>query len=63
MMIGTRLRSAGLRRWSIALLLAASGWLAWNARGRAEALRQIKERCLALAPPPAPDWDAATPVG
>jgi uncharacterized membrane protein len=27
MMIRTRLRSAGLRRWSIALLLAASGWL------------------------------------
>ena len=27
MMIGARLRSAGPRRWSIALLLAASGWL------------------------------------
>ena len=30
MMIGTRLRSAGLRRWSIALLLAASGWLVFG---------------------------------
>jgi len=26
-MLGTRMRSAGLRRWSIALLLAVSGWL------------------------------------
>jgi hypothetical protein len=26
-MMGARLRSAGLRRWGIALLLAASGWL------------------------------------
>jgi MoxR-like ATPase len=24
---------------------------------REEALAQVKERCLALAPPPAPDWD------
>jgi hypothetical protein len=31
--------------------------------GRAEALRQIKERCFALAPPPAPDWDAGAPTG
>jgi len=27
MMIGARIRTAGPRRWSIALLLAASGWL------------------------------------
>jgi len=26
-MIGARMRSAGLRRWSIAVVLAASGWL------------------------------------
>jgi hypothetical protein len=24
---------------------------------RHDALAQVKERCLAIAPPPAPDWD------
>jgi MoxR-like ATPase len=43
------------------LLLTASFVAETRALGRAEALRRIKERCFALAPPPAPDWDAARP--
>ena len=39
------------------LLLTPSFVAETRALGRAQALRQIKERCLALAPPPAPDWD------
>jgi MoxR-like ATPase len=39
------------------LLLTASFVAETRALGREEALRQIKERCLELAPPPAPDWD------
>jgi MoxR-like ATPase len=41
------------------LLLTASFVAETRSLGRAEALRRIKERCLALAPPPAPDWDGA----
>jgi MoxR-like ATPase len=41
------------------LLLTPSFVAETRSLGRAEALRRIKERCLALAPPPAPDWDAA----
>ena len=44
------------------LLLTASFVAETRALGRDEALRRIKERCLALAPPPAPDWDAAAPA-
>ncbi len=40
------------------LLLTPSFVAETRALGRTQALRQIKERCLALAPPPAPDWDA-----
>jgi MoxR-like ATPase len=43
------------------LLLTPSFVAETRTFGRAEALRQIKERCLALAPPPAPDWDGAPP--
>ncbi len=43
------------------LLLTPSFVAETRTLGRAEALRQIKERCLALAPPPAPDWDGAPP--
>jgi MoxR-like ATPase len=43
------------------LLLTPSFVAETRALGRAEALRRIKERCLALAPPPAPDWDGAPP--
>jgi MoxR-like ATPase len=42
------------------LLLTPSFVAETRALGRVEALRQIKERCLALAPPPAPDWDGKT---
>jgi MoxR-like ATPase len=41
------------------LLLTASFVAEMRALGRAAALETIKERCLELAPPPAPDWDAA----
>jgi MoxR-like ATPase len=44
------------------LLLTPSFVAETRALGRAEALRRIKEQCLALAPPPAPDWDAAQPA-
>jgi MoxR-like ATPase len=44
------------------LLLTPSFVAETRTVGRAEALRQIKERCLALAPPPAPDWDGSTPA-
>ena len=44
------------------LLLTASFIAETRAVGRDEALQRIKERCLALAPPPAPDWDAAAPA-
>ena len=43
------------------LLLTPSFVAETRTLGRAEALRQIKNRCLALAPPPAPDWDGAPP--
>ena len=43
------------------LLLTPSFVAETRTLGRAEALRKIKERCLALAPPPAPDWDGAPP--
>jgi MoxR-like ATPase len=43
------------------LLLTPSFVAETRTLGRAEALRQIKERCLALAPAPAPDWDGAPP--
>jgi MoxR-like ATPase len=39
------------------LLLTASFVAETRALGRAQALRTIMERCLELAPPPAPDWD------
>jgi MoxR-like ATPase len=45
------------------LLLTPSFVAETRSLGRAEALRQIKERCFALAPPPAPDWDAGAPTG
>jgi MoxR-like ATPase len=45
------------------LLLTPSFVAETRTVGRAEALRRIKERCLALAPPPAPDWDGSTPAG
>src|SRR5215211_7510350 len=41
------------------LLLTASFVAETRALGRARALRTIMERCLELAPPPAPDWDAS----
>ena len=41
------------------LLLTASFVAEMRSVGRAAALRTIMERCLELAPPPAPDWDAA----
>ena len=47
------------------LLLTASFVAETRTLGRGEALRRIKERCLELAPPPAPDWDStpATAAG
>ena len=39
------------------LLLTPSFVAETRSLGRAAALLRIKERCLALAPPPAPDWD------
>ena len=39
------------------LLLTAAYAAETRALERDEALAQVKERCLALAPPPAPDWD------
>ncbi len=39
------------------LLLTASFLAETRALGRDEALAQITDRCLELAPPPAPDWD------
>ena len=39
------------------LLLTASYLAQTRALGREEALSRIRERCLELAPPPAPDWD------
>jgi MoxR-like ATPase len=42
------------------LLLTPSFIAETRALGRAAALERIKERCLALAPPPAPDWDVTT---
>jgi len=42
------------------LLLTASFVAETRALGRERALETIKERCLELAPPPAPDWDAST---
>jgi MoxR-like ATPase len=44
------------------LLLTPSFVAETRSLGRAEALRRIKERCLLLAPPPAPNWDGA-PTG
>jgi MoxR-like ATPase len=44
------------------LLLTASFVAETRTLGREEALRRIKDRCLALAPPPAPDWDGARPA-
>jgi MoxR-like ATPase len=41
------------------LLLTASFVAETRALGRARALRTIMERCLELAPPPAPDWEAS----
>jgi MoxR-like ATPase len=41
------------------LLLTASFVAETRALGRARALQTIMERCLELAPPPAPDWDAS----
>jgi MoxR-like ATPase len=41
------------------LLLTASFVAETRALGRARALRTIIERCLELAPPPAPDWEAS----
>jgi hypothetical protein len=41
------------------LLLTASFVAETRTLGRAEALRLIMSRCLALAPAPAPDWDVA----
>jgi MoxR-like ATPase len=38
------------------LLLTASFLAEMRALGRAEALRVVKRRCFALAPPPAPNW-------
>jgi MoxR-like ATPase len=43
------------------LLLTASFVAETRALGRVEALRRIKDRCLELAPPPAPDWDRSPP--
>jgi MoxR-like ATPase len=43
------------------LLLTASFVAEMRSVGRAAALQTIMERCLELAPPPAPDWDAAAP--
>ncbi len=40
------------------LLLTASFVAETRGLGRTAALQRIKERCFALAPPPAPDWDA-----
>jgi MoxR-like ATPase len=39
------------------LLLTATFLAEMRALGRAEALREVKRRCLALAPPPTPNWD------
>ncbi len=44
------------------LLLTPSFVAETRTLGRDEALRRIKERCLALAPPPAPDWAGGTPT-
>ena len=41
------------------LLLTASFVAETRAQGRARALRTIMDRCLKLAPPPAPDWEAS----
>ena len=41
------------------LLLTPSFVAETRTLGRPEALRRIMDRCLAFAPPPAPDWDAA----
>jgi MoxR-like ATPase len=43
------------------LLLSASYAAETRTLGRDAALRQIRDRCLALAPPPAPGWDAERP--
>ena len=42
------------------LLLTASFMAETRGLGRARALETIKERCLELAPPPQPDWDASS---
>ncbi len=44
------------------LLLTPSFVAETRTLGRDEALRRIKERCVALAPPPAPDWAGGTPT-
>ena len=44
------------------LLLTPSFVAETRTLGRHEALRRIKHRCLALAPPPAPDWAGGTPT-
>jgi MoxR-like ATPase len=41
------------------LLLTASFVAETRSLGRARALQTIMERCLELAPPPAPDWEAS----
>ena len=43
------------------ILLSPAFAAEMRAAGRREAERRIKERCLAAAPPPAPDWDASPP--
>jgi MoxR-like ATPase len=39
------------------LILTSSFLAETRALGRSQALARIRERCLELAPPPAPDWD------
>jgi MoxR-like ATPase len=43
------------------VLLTPSFAAETRALGRVESERVIKERCFAVAPPPAPDWRAAAP--
>ena len=44
------------------LLLTASFVAEMRSVGRAAALQTIMQRCLELAPPPAPEWDGASPA-
>ena len=43
------------------ILLTAAFVAETRSQGRAEAERLIKERCLAAAPAPAPDWNPEPP--